>query len=740
MKKLLAALLCLALAFTAVAPAFAAAPAPRLYNVYANGMLFQRDAEAVFAGEAPSGAAISAELYNAAGTLVRSGTASAADGRFTVSFTAPAGGYDAYTVKVRCNGAEFAALRNVVFGELWLAFGQSNMEYALRYTPEGKEMLAANETGPRDLHVLYLPPPYADGAYQTRYLPQTDAIVGGWFTADDPQVFSMSAPAYFFAVRLQQTLDMPVGVLSVPVGGSSIAAWLSREAIDGSETVKRHLVETGGYYGEARWSDPDRSILLDMTNLYNTSIAPIVHFRPQGAIWYQGCTDLMFGHSTEYYRDLFDLMQDSYTADFGCSGGRLPFIFTQLACFDYGKGPFSVTAYNDVFTELAKADPASRGEITIYDLPLEFNEMGYIHPMTKKPVGERMETLAEALVYGAAQPSTAAFLKSAEARDGGVYLTFENVGEGLCFVGGAPRGFAVCGADGVAVEAEAELVSADTVRVFSEDIEEPVAAAYAAGNWSERANLWSTANGRPYLPAAPCGISDPAIRRQWADNAWMNCEDLTFFASGDDPGYIDAWKASGCAVSVETADKAEGDGALRISAKRPLFSLSPATGAKQGLKTEVFDNVDADWTEYGALRLRVKNLGDAPVRLNEVRLCTGEASWCSPVCAETGQKGCTVPADGAWHTFTFELNRLLPAGAAGPEKTNDRLGEVKQIRFRFEGAGAELLLDDIRVLPEGLGETASQTQAPRGLAAYLKALWRAFLDKLLAFFGSSADC
>ena len=732
--------MCVCLLLTTALPVFAASSAPvaRLYNVYADDMLFQRDADAVLAGEAPDGSAVLAELFGPSGGLVTYGEATAENGRFTVSFRAPAGGYDTYTIRMSCGGAVFAELKNVVFGELWLAFGQSNMEYPLLYTPEGKEMAAAGETGPHDLHVLHLPAQQIDGVYQTRYLPQTDAVICRWFTADDPYVFNMSAPGYFFGVKLQQALDMPVGVLSVPLGGSCIAPWLSREAIDGDPVVRQHLIDDGRYFGEEYWSGPDCAMHIDMTNLYNANIAPLTHFRPQGAIWYQGCSDLMLGHSADYYRDCFDLLQDSYTKDFGYTKGRMPFIFTQLACFDYGQGPFRVTEFNEVFTELAKADPASRGEVTIYDLSLAFNEMGYIHPMTKKPVGERMFMLAQSLVYGKKTPSCAAYCIDAEARDGSVYLTFANAFGGLRFVGGAPRGFAVCGGDGVAVEAEAEIVSNDTVRVYSASVPEPVAATYAASNWSQRANLWSVYGGEPFLPAAPVGILDPAVKHDYADNAWMNCEDMTFFRSGGDPGYIETWTASGCSVCLETADCAEGDGALRVSALLPIFTLSPNISAKNGTKTKVFDNADGNWSDYGTLRLQVKNCGRAPVRLNEVRLYTGEAAFYTPVCAESGLTGVTVPADGEWHTVSFDLNRLLLLGA-GVGKTNDKLTEVRRIQLKWEGADAEILLDDIRVLPEEDGQPG-RTGAFDALFLRLKNLLNAMRDRLLAFFGLSGDC
>ncbi len=732
MKKIISAVICLVMMLSAVSTAFAASDA-RLYNVYADSMLFQRDTDAILAGEAPDGGEILAQLFDSAGSLVTYGKATASEGKFSVSFYSPAGSYDTYTVKVSCNGAVFAELEDVVFGELWLASGQSNMEYPLYVTPEGKEMVSAQETGPHDIHVMYMPPQQKDGVYQTRYLPQTDAFICSWFTADDPQVYNMSAPAYFFAVRLQKQLDMPVGVLSVPLGGSAIAPWLSREAIDGSPSVKQHLTDNNEYYEEEHWNSSDCAMHLDMTNLYNSNIAPLINFRPQGAIWYQGCSDLFLNHSAEYYRDCFDLMQDSYTADFGYTGGRMPFILSQIACYDYGQGPFRVTAFNEVFTELAKADPSSRGEVTIYDLSLDFNEWGSIHPMTKKPIGERMFLLAESLVYGKKSPTSAPYCKKTEIGDNGIYLTFENVGSGLQFVGDTPRGFAICGIDGVAIEADAEIVSNDTVRVFSEFVEKPVAATYAAGSWSERANLWSFYGGEPFMPAAPVGISDPAVIHHFADNAWMNCEDMNFFESGVNTGYIETWKTSGCSVCLETEDKAEGDGSLRISSLSPLFSLSPNISDKDGMKTVVFDNVDADWSDYGALRLQVKNCGKAPVRLNEIRLYTNEVGYYTPVCVETGLTGVTVPADGEWHKFTFDLDRLLLMGA-GCEKGNDKLKEVRRVSFRWEGANAELLLDDIRVLPETDAQSGS-VKTLEDVIAYLKALFAAFRDIMQAFFG-----
>ena len=127
MKKrqlLLSLLLCVSLLLGAVCPAFAAGTETRLYNVYGDHMLFQQNDDAVFAGVSAPGTALTVELKDAAGSVVHTATGTAGtDGTFSLSFTAPAGGYDAYTVTLSADGSEVKTLSDVVFGELWLSFG-----------------------------------------------------------------------------------------------------------------------------------------------------------------------------------------------------------------------------------------------------------------------------------------------------------------------------------------------------------------------------------------------------------------------------------------------------------------------------------------------------------------------------------------------------------------------------------------------------------------------------------------
>lgn len=80
---------------------------------------------------------------------------------------AACGGYTAYELALYQNGLEIQRIRNVVFGELWLASGQSNMEFKMWETPEGDEMLdAGGDVFPNaNVRILYTPQTYSGAPF-----------------------------------------------------------------------------------------------------------------------------------------------------------------------------------------------------------------------------------------------------------------------------------------------------------------------------------------------------------------------------------------------------------------------------------------------------------------------------------------------------------------------------------------------------------------------------------------------
>ena len=701
-RLILSLLLCASLLLAALCPAIAADTETRLYNVYGDHMLFQQNAEAVFAGEAAPGTALTVSLKDAGGNEVRSANGSVgADGTFSLSFPAPAGSYDAYTVTLSADGSVVTTLSDVAFGELWLSFGQSNMEYGLSASPEGVAMMESGQTGSRDLRVLQVSHPVKDGNYCSDKLPQTEAQSCYWYTGDKTDVYGMSACAYFFAEKMMAELDMPVGILNAAVGGSGIAAWIPRESIDGAPEVKDAIVSHGAYIPLDDWDKGDRQFHIDMTGLYNSKIAPLVSFRPAGAIWYQGETDLMLYNDPAYYIQLFELMQDSYTGLFAHEGGPLPIVFTQIVSYNYGKGPFAETAFNEAFTDLAAADPASRGEVVVHDLPLDYyDNCGAIHPMTKQPIGERMADCALALVHGSGAPTSAPAKTAMQAQDGSVQVTFSHAGDGLICVGDALRGFAVYGEDGVCLPAQAEIISADTVRVWNDDVAEPVGATYAVNSISTSADLWSSFGGEKYLPAAAFGASDPAVTKLFDDAEWLRCDTLTAWQNlSHDPGVTDVWTAKNAALAISD-DAVEGSGSLSVKADKRSFTVSAPFSEKRNGSLRQLDSMDTDFTRYGALSVQLKNNGDKDLTLEQVRLYLNGALYYCPLCLESGKNSAVIPADGAWHEYTFDLNQLGLFGSGIDRWNNEALDGVTELRLCFAGKDADLQIDGFRFVPE----------------------------------------
>jgi hypothetical protein len=163
--------------------------------------------------------------------------------------------------------------------------------------------------------------------------PQLNIEGAQWITGENDAVYNMSAVAYFFADDLINTLDMPVGILNASLGGSAIASWLSRDAIDGDEKVKKDIVSDDDYIELSEWKTTGQDVYSDMTANYNHKIEALGKFRPSGMIWYQGESDI--GRSAERYINSFDLMQRSYSEHFGYEDELMPIVFSQLASYIY---------------------------------------------------------------------------------------------------------------------------------------------------------------------------------------------------------------------------------------------------------------------------------------------------------------------------------------------------------------------------------------------------------------------
>lgn len=700
MKKILSVLLAVILSFSFMAITVSAEEeTAKLYNIYADSMLFQHSKEAILAGTGKAGNKIKAELYLGKKLITSGESVIGADGKFTVSFMAPEGSFTEYIIILYENGKDIRVLKNIVFGELWLASGQSNMMYPLSQSETGLEMWQNKEKLSKNLRVLMVPGyPEYKGENALTMLPldaQDDITDAVWVTGEDEYVYNMSAVAYFFAEELMEKLQMPVGILNSSLGGSSIASWLSRETCESDEILTKYLKDKGQYVTRDKWKENGQNVYADVTANYNQKIHPLKNFRPTGMIWYQGETDI--GWKAEMYSRAFDLMQSSYSQLFGFENGtELPIIYTQLAPFHYGTDTI-LPERNFYYTEMQQNKPDSRAVISIHDLPLTYLvSAGVIHPESKEEVGQRMFYAAEGLVYGERDTYSVSTIKKVEIKDGAVYVTFNNVGDGLKASDEKIRGFAVCGKSGVYTEAQAEIISEDTVKISSDLVKEPVSASYAYCISNMRSNVYATNKGELALPIGPFVTDKDFMTQTWVDIPWTDCETPETWFNLKDPfsGYYDSWTSQNSTLTYKEDYlniKADGD-----------FIVKPTISYYDGEKESFCQDAVRDWSNYSTLTFSVRNNGKEDIVFDSLRLYRETFMWYSPEANESHESSVIIPADNEWHEITLDLNSLyLYGNECGIISPNNMIKYLQNIEFCFTSNGeADIDIDNFRFTPE----------------------------------------
>ena len=178
--------------------------------LFSDGAVLQRDRALPVWGQAAPGAKVQVEFDGALAQAV-----AGADGRWSLQLPPHAAG-GPYTLVVRAGGEE-RRVGDVLVGEVWLASGQSNMEWPVEQTLHAQEDISA--AGDSSLRHFKVPRSWAA-------TPQAQLEGGQWQSASPATVGQFSAVAYAFARELRAVLGVPVGVIDSTWGGSSIEAWM----------------------------------------------------------------------------------------------------------------------------------------------------------------------------------------------------------------------------------------------------------------------------------------------------------------------------------------------------------------------------------------------------------------------------------------------------------------------------------------------------------------------------------
>lgn len=467
--------------------------------LFTDHMVLQRDIPVVVWGTAAKGEEVAVSVASLEGK-----TTADADGNWKVKLDAlPAGGPHRLVIK----GQNEIAIEDVLVGEVWVCSGQSNMQWPVSRAND--HLLEEMTAKLPELRLITVP----NRAAQS---PQSD-FTGKWEVCTPETVKDFSAVGYFFGRQLQQTLDVPVGLIDNSWGGSAAEAWVRRDVLEGEDRyagmldgwdkrvadyeAKMEAYKKASADGQKleKPKDPGTNGNHRPANLYNGCLAPIVGYGIRGAIWYQGESNA--GRPQEYGH-LFPLMISNWREDW--QQGDFPFYWVQLADFmaeqpEPGESNWAILRESQTST-MDKLP--NTGEAVIIDI----GEGRDIHPRNKQDVAKRLARIALARDYGLNVPYRSPRFKSLEVKGKKAIVTFDTFGIPLySFDAKEPKGFAIAGADGKYVWADAKLVGEDTVEVWSSEVAEPVSVRYAWAN-----NPVCTLQNNAGLPATPFRSDKPA--------------------------------------------------------------------------------------------------------------------------------------------------------------------------------------------------------------------------------------
>lgn len=198
----------------------------KLPSFFTDNMVVQQNAILSVTGEASPSSTVTFRSDWPGG---KGETKADSEGRFRMRIaTPPAGG--PYTVIIEDGSGEDGriVLQNVLSGEVWLCSGQSNMEFPVK--GDWAQLMDAD----RVVATMQRP---AMRLLQIRntssVTPLTDASIEYGWVECSPAAASFSAIGYLCGKILQDSLNVPVGIIDASWGGTPVEAWMPRKSLDG---------------------------------------------------------------------------------------------------------------------------------------------------------------------------------------------------------------------------------------------------------------------------------------------------------------------------------------------------------------------------------------------------------------------------------------------------------------------------------------------------------------------------
>ena len=446
----------------------------RLPHILSDGMVIQQLSDFAFWGWAKPNTQITVvPSWNPNKLVVNSDS----KGRWRIIVRAPGGSFKPHSITF--SDGQPITINNILAGEVWVCAGQSNMEMPVRgfneCPVEGYQEAVWASANMRGVRYVKIPARMSS-------VPLEDTPCQ-WVDVNPKTVSDCSAVGFFFAQRLAQVLQMPVGLVLANKGGTMVESWLN------VDNLRKHTDEPTDSTLIARKYTTEwlRPLLWG-----NGTFHPIVNYGVRGVLYYQGCANV--DHNPTTYGERLKLLAQQWHKQFSAN---MPMLLVEIAPHRYEGEMGTSAAFIREQQYKASLEIPNCAMVSTNDLVYPY-EVRQIHPSQKRPIGERLALTALARYYG---------------YEGVMYKhpTFERmeIKNDTCvihlkdtYTGIVPQanyeGFEMAGADRIFYPAHATYVRHNKFRFTSKAVPKPVAVRYCYRNF-----LLGNVKNQAALPLIP---------------------------------------------------------------------------------------------------------------------------------------------------------------------------------------------------------------------------------------------
>ena len=213
-------------------------------------------------------------------------------------------------------------------------------------------------------------------------------------TSDRPSVL-FSAVGLYFGQMLNDSLDVPVGLILNAVGGAATESWIDRKTLEycfpdilynwlDNDFIQEWVRERAAFNIKES-GNPFQRHPYEPCYLFEAGIEPLERFPIRGVIWYQGESN---AHNIEAHERLFPLLVQSWRSNW--DDPDMPFLFVQLSSLNRP----SWTWFRDSQRRLAESVPSCAMAVSS-----DRGDSLDVHPRRKLDVGRRLAAQALYNVY-----------------------------------------------------------------------------------------------------------------------------------------------------------------------------------------------------------------------------------------------------------------------------------------------------------------------------------------------------